>query len=180
MKKRTKTSWKKILLLAAITLLLFAAIYAVLKYVGIPLPIKKEVTASQIVVGEDRAEPVDVKINGILRIFIGSDNRFEGKLEIDSYEGTKGAKVEALGYDGVYVMKYESEEIGMGVLISDSLLWSEFALQVDDGLIFGDGKNVVVYPQVDPDAIDEKITEIRRAAGWQEELLSEEVTETNE
>ena len=169
-----KTNWKKNLKLIVVIAVLLAVIYVILRYVGVPIPIKREVTASQIVIGQEDATPIKVKIDGVLRLFVGVNNRFEGSFEMEGYEGTKDSEVETLGTDGIYVMRYKAADIDKCLLITNSLFLRDFAVQLGDGVIFGDGKTVILYPQEDD--VHETITKLRRKVGWQESLLTEETT----
>ncbi len=174
-----KSNAKKNVRLLILCVVLLAVIYVILKYVGVPIPIKKEVTASQIVIGETEITPVNVKIDGWLRIFIGSGNSFEGELEIESYEETKDTDATALGtgMDDVYILMHKKAgEDSFGLLVSDSLFWKNFAIQVTEGTMFTDGKTAILYPEVTADTMDERIEEIRRTVGWSEQLLAEEET----
>ncbi len=173
MKKNAKKNMILIVIIAA----LLAVIFVILKYVGVPIPIKKEVIASQIVIGEDSITPVEVEIDGWLRIFVGGVNRFEGEFEIEGQNQTQETEITMFGVDDVYTAKYDKAE-QFDLLVSDSLFWRNFAFQITDGVIFADGKTVILYPEVTADTLEERITEIRREVGWSEQLLLEEETKS--
>lgn len=149
-------------------------------FIGFPLPIRRSGTASRFTVGEDEITPVDVSLKGWLWIRPMLADHFKGKIEIEGRPMAQGDLLATQLNRNQFcltdnrVMTSGEQMLGpLGCLYSNKLLWEQFAVDMDDGVVFGDGKTVIVYPQITAKDQDETVYAYRRMAGWPDALLEE-------